>query len=187
MPQQLIIPGYEEALASERRAREEAYLDAPHFICGVKLRQITPRILARLFAVETPFLGAGEQTDAHAAQFLWACHWDYTQDIHERSKFLKYIRGIDYDRAVLAVREFIKLTFIDAPTGSDGVPYVCSLAWFEYAMHKVMGWPSDYTLDQPMRRIYQLIRCQQISNGDVMVNRISDKVRGDWLASIQHN
>lgn len=187
MPSQLIIPGYDEALASERKAREEAYLDAPHFICGVRLRQITPRILARLSFAETPFIYDGRIGTEHVAQFLWACHWDYSLDIHKREEFVKSLRHYDYPTAVAEIDEFIDDTFLDAPTGKSGIPYYCNFAWFEYIMHKAMGWDSEYTLNQPLRRIYQLIRCMDHERGGIMTNRLSDKVRGDWLATLRKN
>lgn len=187
MPSTLIIPGYDEALADERKAREEAYLDAPHFICGVRLRQITPRILARLFFVETPFLSGGHLGTEHIAQFLWICHWDYSLDIHDRDAFIKTLKGQDYSELAAEIDQFIDDTFLDTPQGSAGIPYFCNFAWFEYIMHKAMGWDSEYTLNQPLRRIYQLIRCMELESGAILSNKRSDKVRGDWLATRQNN
>lgn len=191
MSLEALIPGYKEALAFEQEAREEAYLDAPAFICGVPVRQITPRLLAVLFYIRTPFLWGGMATPGHVGQFLWAIHLEYVTEgpAHpKRDAFLHSIEGMDFGKAEVAIDAFLEKTFLDAPYGGkEATPYVCSVAWIEWRMaQKPFGWAwEDRTANTPLRRIYQLIRCEDMRSGKLMVNRKSEGLRGDWLASIQ--
>lgn len=85
--------------------------------------------------------------------------------------------------AITEIGQFIDDTFLDAPYGnSKGVPYVSSIAWLEVAMKRIMGWESERTLHVPLRRIYQLIRCERLSKGDkTLVNTRSDVARDEMM------
>jgi len=185
------VPGLAEALAKERRLREDAYLGHPEDVCGVKLNQITPRLLAILFRMETPFLSGGKITPEETIRFLWALSVDFTPDKKTRDKWIAaFIRRIaigeiDWQFVYDSICEFLDATFLDAPQGKDSTPYVCSLAWYEVSMYDLMGWDSERTMEMPLRRIYQLMRCQQIKEGDrTIVNKLSDKANDDWMKSI---
>lgn len=175
-----------KAIGRERRLREEAYLGTPQFICGIPLKQITPRLLAVLFRINTPFLQGGDATEEDIALFLWATHLRNPMREEtprwlgktERQKFAKLFRkGFDYDEAERAIDEFMVDTFLDAPDGKPSRPYVCSIAWLEYGMAaKPFNWQREYTLDQPLRIIYQLLRCRAMDNGAVLKNPLSDPI-----------
>ncbi len=96
----------------------------------------------------------------------------------KRDQFLEYIaQGFDFDTAEILIDQFLDDTFLDAPDGKPSRPYVCSIAWMEYSMaSKPFGWSREYTLDQPLRVIYQLLRCRAIDSGMKVINRISDTV-----------
>jgi hypothetical protein len=185
------VPGLKEALAKERRLRENAYLGFPEIVCGVKLHQITPRLLAILFRMESPYLDGGSITPTETLRLMWALSIDFTKDRKYRDKWIaKYVKWLekkeyDWEYVHDEVFEYLDATFLDAPQGSDSTPYVCSLAWYEFRMKRMMGWDSERTMETPLRRIYQLMRCEQITEGDrTIVNKLSDKVNDDWLNEV---
>lgn len=186
------IPGLSEAYERERRLREEVYLGLPHFVCGIPLRQITPRIFALLLHIRTPFIGGGEVTDAAIGQFLWACHRDFTPPRKRwlrnpnaaRDKFMASLAEKDFDDLEDGIDAFLDATFLDSPQGgrNDDTPYVCGVAWMEYRMAlDPFRWDSERTLDTPLRRIYQLVRCHDSAHGVPLFNRFSDDVKQDWM------
>ena len=117
------IDGLPEALADERRLREEIYLDGCHWLCGIPLRQITPFLLARLFYVRTPFIGGGEVDMAAIGQFLWALHrdycapkWSWRGRNAQRNAFLRSLRKADrWAELEDGIDAFLDATFLDAP------------------------------------------------------------------------
>ncbi len=184
------IPGLNEAYDEERRLRELVYLDAPHYICGIPLKQITPRIFARLLFIRTPFLNGGAITPAAIGHFLWACHRDFALPSgrwfrhRKRNRFLRSLRRMDFAELEEGIDEFLDETFFDAPQGGtrDDTPYVCGIAWMEYRMTcEPFRWPSERTLETPLRRLYQLTRCDDARQGTPLFNRISDGVKDRWL------
>lgn len=187
------IPGLPEAFDEERRIREEVYLGAPHYVCGIPLKQITPRIFARLLFIRTPFIGGGAVTPSAIGHFLWACHRDFTLPTagflgrwrnRRRDAFLRSLKRMDFDELEDGIDGFLDATFLDMPRGgnADQTPYVCGVAWMEYRMAlDPFRWDSERTLDTPLRRIYQLIRCHDAAHGAVLFNPISDKVKDDFL------
>ena len=179
------------AIDLERRLREESYLPCPQFICGIPLKQITPRILAVLFRIETPFFGDGAVEETHILQFLWACHAENPMREEPKRWFGKTARqrfdaslgAFDFAKAEDEIWQFLEHTFLDAPDGGPtSRPYVCSIASMEYSMAcKPFYWSREYTLDQPLRIIYQLRKCRARDNGALLKNRISDPVMDDAL------
>ncbi len=182
------IPGLTEEYERERRLREEVYLGLPHFLCGIPLRQITPRIFALLLFIRTPFIGSGEVTPASIGQFLWACHRDYDPSKpRERDKFLRSLIGMNWAGLEYGIDEFLNATFLDAPQGGkdDSTPYVCGIAWMEYRMLiDPFRMTPEAFLDTPLRIIYQRIRCHDAVNGVPLFNRYSDKVKADFVAEL---
>lgn len=187
MPDDYEIPGYNDALAEERRIREEAFLDLPHSICGLKIHQLTPRLLTRLNLVRTPFIFGGDITDARVAQFLWILSLDYAPDKAVRDVFIESLLkslGGNLESAIDEIEEYLDDTFLDAPHGGGGAstaPYVCSIAWIVYSMAKEpFRWDEARTMDTPLRKSWQLIRCRALDNGATLVNRKSDSVTNEW-------
>lgn len=192
------IPGRAEALARENQLREESYLGAPQLIAGVKCAQITPRSLTLLSVIGSPFVCGGAVTKDAALQFLWTLAIDLRDGMRNERYKVRWIRayekhvarrGWDWEYVVDAISDFVEETFMDAPTGgSDSTPYVCSSAWLEIRMRKIMGWSYETTRDVPLRRIYQLLRCDAMEQGDrTLVNKLSDKANDDWMKAVMQN
>lgn len=178
---------YRHAVREEARLREEAYLETPYFVCGVEISQITPRILTRLFAMETPFLGGSgvSASEAEIGRFLWACSPEFTLDKGARHVFLQSIISIDWTQAYVEINEFVRVTFMDAPRGHKAsIAYVSGVAWLEYMfLQKPFCWDwNTKTADTPVRRLYQLLRCDALTNGaTVLVNPLSDAIKQEWV------
>lgn len=184
------IPGYDEAIAEERRLREEIFLDVPHDIRGIKVQQITPLLLARLLRMESPFIaGDAEINEAEIVRFLWALSSDFSSDAQQRLNFIsdcakRLSEGDGWIDAELDIEEFMDATFLDAPysSGGDSVPYVSSIAWMIYTMAKEpFRWDESRTLNTPLRKLYQYTRCLKLDKDAPIYNRKSDKLKADWL------
>ncbi len=179
------IPGYEEAVAKERAARNGVYLGTPYSLCGFKVRNITPRILATLTEARTPFIFGGKiESEAPFIQFILAC-----QDAESRNMDATTEAAVlaDLDEWEREIDEFVALTFLDSQGGdSDDAPIASAIANYEYRMSREpFRW--DYetkTADTPIRRINQLIRCDDRYNGGAVMNPLSSKIEGDWLDGV---
>lgn len=190
------ISGLSEAYDKERRLREEVYLGQPHYVCGIPLAQITPSIFARLLLIRTPFIGGGDVTPGAIGHFLWACHRDFSLPSkgflgwwrhRQRDRFLASLKRLDFAELEAGIDEFLDATFLDMPQGGvrDSTPYVCGVAWMEYRMAlDPFRWDSARTLDTPLRRIYQLIRCHDAAQGQPLFNKFSDAVKDKFLRTI---
>lgn len=146
--------------------------------------------------MRTPFIGGGEVTPAGIGAFLWACHRYYELPKKnwlgrivnkKRDKFLLALADLDFGEIEYKIDEFLDETFFDAPQGGGKgeTPYVCGIAWMEYRMAcDPFRWSSDRTLDTPLRRIYQLLRCDDIRHGAVLFNRYSDGVKDEFMRDL---
>ncbi len=187
------MDAYTAALQVERRQREEVYLGLPHNICGIPCRQITPRLLAILFRLQTPFLTGGGVEPEDTLQFLWTLDRNNPMRVErnllrrsKRQQFDDFIKlGFDFDLAEREIDRFLEMTFLDAPEGKPSRPYVCPIAWLEYSMNgKPFMWDRERTLDTPVRIIYQLLRCRALDNGVSITNKLSDTVLQSALEEI---
>lgn len=186
MAEEIEIPGYREAVAQEQRNRSLAFLDLPEIICGIECMQITPRMMEWLRSLENPFVSGGEMSRASVLQFLWIINRDFCRDKAKKDEFINSIIGsLDFSHAAEKISDFLDKTFMDAPYGAPSIPYYCATASLVYSMSREpFRWDYKVTLDTPVRIIYQLIRVDERANGGVVINRLSDKVAGDFLAEL---
>lgn len=180
------IPGFEAAVRRERRARNQIYLGTAFHLCGFRVRNITPRIYGILSEAQTPFIFGGSIEDERPfIQFILICQTPGEKTLDEITEAAMDANLEDWRKQI---GEFLDLTFLDAPQGGgDEAPIASSQAWMEYRMAgEPFRW--DYetkTADTPLRRIYQLIRCQDKEAGRVVTNSLSSKCEGDWLDDVQ--
>ncbi len=178
------IRSYLEAVSVEQTARNCIYLGVPYTLLGFEIHNITPRLMARLNGCKSPFLCGGSKRIEHVAQFIWVLSTDYAADNHRgRKSLVTKVEKMDLSKCCHEIMEFLDLTFLDSPTGKASTPYASSIAWMEYRMTcEPFLWDYDTkTIDVPLRRIYQLIRCWQLEQNIKLTNRISDKIAGDQL------
>ena len=178
---------YESALAAERRLRESVFLGGNYDVCGVEIQQMTPYLWVRLSHMETAFFGCKPVDENEILRFLWAMSPQWKLDTEARDKFLQNAITLLLGRWREAEGEidlFIANTFLDSPHagGAESVPYVSSAAWLIYVMAKEpYRWTREQTLHSPLREIYQLQRCVRLDKGSILYNKISDKVKAEWL------
>ncbi len=178
------IPGYAEAVAMEQQNREVAYLDVSFDVCGIKLRQMTPRMLARLYAHGSPFLCGQAPRLSDVLQFLWGCSEDYCASPFRRSLFFHRVgRLITSGRMVIQdsvdeIYAYCDATFQDAPRGGEATtPYASQIAWIEFDMSgEPWRWPREQIMDTPLRIIYPQMRCKEMSQGRTPINP-SDRIK----------
>lgn len=168
--------------------REAIFLDVPYDICGIKIQNITPFLLARLLAMGTPYIEGGrDYTEQDTLQFLWVLSPDFSTDAAIRDAFIESAIKLisDYARAEAEIEIFLKETFMDGPQGGvSSVPYVSGIAWMIYSMaRKPFKWKRKRTLHAPLREIYQLMRCRKMDKGGILFNE-SDKIKATWLDEV---
>lgn len=178
------IPGYDEAVRTERKARNVIYLGQKVTLCGHRVNNITPYTLAILTEAESPLLFGGEQTHIDAAQFIAALQDEKDRNIPATLEALLAMEG---DDIAAEISDFVEITFLDAPRGGSGddAPIASGIAWLEYRMARdPFRWDCEKTLHTPLRRIYQLLRCDEKYQGETVVNALSGAKESEWLARV---
>lgn len=190
---EIIVPGYLEAVEKERRSRTLVFLGLPENICGEKIHNLTPHLLVVLFSIGSPFVcgGGGDITAAHIAQFIWALHVDYIPRSNPgseelRKKICDSIASRDLRKSYDEIAEYLEETFLDAPDGdAKSRPIASQPAWLIYRFRREpFRMTKEEVMHTPLRELYQLLRCEDKYNGEDPKNKLSDKVRGDWLAEM---
>ncbi len=180
--------GYSEALALEQFHRNAVYLDLPEIVCGEKVENITPRLLARLTAIKSPFLVGGERFSLpHVWQFLWALSPVYDPlDKRTPKAIARRIAILDVDDCVAEIDAFMEVTFMDAlDDGKKETPIAASVAWLIYSFRGEPFFQTpEQTLDVPLRKLYQELRCHRKTQGGVVMNDKSGKIKADAFAVI---
>lgn len=182
MSEDCCIPGYNDAIAEERRDRAIAFLGIRETIAGVEVEQLTPRRLEWLRATDNSYVCGGEVTKATILQFLWFVSPHFTTDKKARDTFIANHTKLNCEAASRAIDAYLDRAFLDAPRGKASTPYVSIAADLAHAMSdKPFHWPVETTLTTALPIIYQLLKSKDRAAGLVVINRKSDKVAGDWL------
>lgn len=190
---------YEKAQSVEQFHRNCIYLDLPETVCGEKIRNVTPRLLARLTATRSPWIVGGDRFTLEAVfGLIWALHVDYCASPRSRFKawirrdtrrtakqVLKSLSQCKIEDCVAEIDEFIALTYQDSLAGgSDEKPVASGVSWLVYSFfEEPFNFPEDKTLDTPLRELYQLLRCRRKSKGGSVMNQ-SDEIRGDFIGAV---
>lgn len=182
MSEDCCIPGYNDAIAEERRDRAIAFLGIRETIAGVEVEQLTPRRLEWLRATDNAYVCGGEVGKATILQFLWFVSPEFTTEQTKRDDFIASHSKLNFKLADKAIDAYLERTFLDAPRGKVTTPYVSIAADLAHAMSDVpFHWPVETTLTTALPIIYQLLKSKDRAAGLVVINRKSDKVAGDWL------
>jgi hypothetical protein len=194
------FPGYCDALRQEREARDYAFLDLPRSICGIDVAPLTVRQLLARLALRCPFVAdlpaevimqfpdpAGE-----IGAFIWhvsiaraRCLGRPLAEYRARQAFCKHLAFVSGEDAIAGIKDYLKITFLDAP-GSGGKTYIptASIAATLVDIFATdYGWNDDRILDSALVKLYQLLRERslRLNPKAVLHNRLSDKVRGEYL------
>lgn len=185
------IPGLREAIEREQFNRVVAFLDFPETVCGVELRPLTMRDCLLLQSIGSPFVVGGNVGPIDALAFLkLQCtprsrlsRWAMLRVIASRHATVEVVQSI---------QEFIEEAFADSPPtdGSEGGPQYWTLAHsLIHVFGKNYGWPMEETLRHPIKVLLPLLNIirAESSPGAAMFNPLSDRVRGEWLKSVNQN
>lgn len=182
------IPGYADAIESERIDRASAIVGLPETICGLPVEQLTPFLVEFLIVKRSPFISGGAITPGAILQFLWIV----SPRFHSRSstgaaEFVEtHGLNLDYDQAAQEISEYLERTFLDAPQGKEEKPlYSAAAGMAVQLMAKPFFWRQYKALHTPLRVSYQLLKANAKALGATVVNTRSDKVIGDWLDTLE--
>jgi hypothetical protein len=195
------IPGYREAIAAEREARDYAFLELPREICGIDVAPFTLDHLVTRLAIGCPFLCEASVVDrpdpaGEIASFIWHVSVARQRSLgnafaeyRARNAFIRQVALVDTADAVVAIHEYLDWTFLDAPPGggSRKRPPIASIAATLIDLFAgEYGWSRGQVMHCPLEQLYQLIREITVRKNPkaVLFNRRSDKVRGQYLNSL---
>lgn len=182
MPHEITIPGYAEAIAQERVWRGLAFLPHETKICGIPIQEMTPIHWERFRYAENPFIVGGEVRWIHIIHALWMLSPSFSGDSGEMERFQKSCAGIKLEEARKGLDDYFERTFLDACQGKIAIPYYSAAAGLVHSMSESpFHWAMEKTLETPLIISFQLIKARDRAAGLIVVNALSDKVRGDWL------
>jgi len=179
------VPGLREAIKRENDIRDASFLDINANICGVEIRQMTPRDLLILDGIGNPLMSGGLPSPAQLADFLWKLSPRYLEG-HSVRRFLfaRSIRHLNYIEAVRACLNYIEDTFQDSPpsSGVSSMPYA---GWCAHLICNLSSNPAEaekVILNTPLKRLFQYLKVLRRKNDpDSTTHNPSDKVKGDYL------
>ena len=178
------IPGYAAAIESERTNRELSFLAQPLPLCGVAVRQMTPRHMLLLKGVGNRFVTGGRPDAGDVSIFVWLLSMEYTTGHQAQIAFCKkLIKGMNVNKSIGEVFRFLEMVFQDAPEGtSQDKLYTAPIASLVDRFASQYGWTTDEILEQPLARLFQLSReiTRRFNPQAPMCNK-SDRYIGEWL------
>jgi len=179
------IPGLAEAIKRENDIRDASFLDLTTDICGVEIRQMTPRDWLILEGVENPLMAGDMPSPPQLAQFLWLLSPRYKPNAPiRRYLFGRKISNVNYLSAIRACWKYVEETFQDSPgsSGQNSTPYA---GWTAYLVNRVAlnyGWSECEILNIPLKRLFQYMKCiTRHHDPKTPVHNPSDKVKGDHI------
>ncbi len=188
-----LIPGYREAVKREGGIRDEAFLGLTSDICGLPCVPMNARHFIALDLIGSPLLAAEPldvSTPADVAVFLWLLSPDYSPTARfRRWRFVRRCRSLPFVQAVCEIQAFIRDTFQDAPPAGPsqdaGPAYYSHAVNFVHVFASAYGWSEEAILTMPLRRAFQYMRrLTKQRNPKATLFNPSDRVRGDWLATL---
>ncbi|MES2569597.1 MAG: hypothetical protein V4710_06030 [Verrucomicrobiota bacterium] len=203
-------PGLKEAVAAaaaeEESLRGLAMMSVNVQLCGIEVRQFTPRQFLILDAEKSPFFAGGGIELDHVLQFFWVASPLFLLPTSRNAKVLerrreKVMESLlhieDFEECVEAIRIHIDRAILDRPagSGSDGTAIASFAAMLvndiagAYSWHDTVldrhGQPVHEAgiLDKPFARLFQYRRLiAHERNPDVTpVNRLSDRAERECI------
>lgn len=187
------IPGLREAVKRENDVRDASFLDLTTSICGIEIRQMTPRDLLILDGIGNPLVANALPSPVQLAEFLWLLSPRYrNRSPVRRFLFARSIRRLNYIAAAKACSRYISDTFQDSPGGGGpaSVPYA---SWCGHIVHTIAtnyGWERNTTIKLPLKELFQYLRCiRRHHDPDCPMHNPSDKLKGDYarLLNARHS
>lgn len=167
--------------------RNEAFLDVPEPIAGVKVLPFTLRHWCMLKCIESPFIMDAFPMPDDVAIFFWSVSPGYHPKAWIRKYFFtRSLKKRNRDELIHAAYSYLKDVFIDCPTGgSSGFspPYWSAFANVISELASEYGWSEEHIMRMPLKRVWQYVRIvrQKQNPKETFSNTISGGVRQRWL------
>ncbi|MBM3758407.1 MAG: hypothetical protein FJW38_31095 [Acidobacteria bacterium] len=184
-----LIPGYGDAVESERMARVASFLRAPDAIGGIAIEPLSVRHILILELAGNAFVCGGHLLPADVVQFLWVCSPHFKPgDNAARDALVKRAGLLPFDDTAKSILARISAAFADMPATREHNGTTESYWHWAASLVDVLasqyGWSEQSILDLPMSRAFQYLRIiRKRTEPDLpLFNPMSDKVKSDWLA-----
>lgn len=142
----------------ETNARDAAFLNIPTDICGLKIRQMTPRDFLILDGLGNPIISGGAFSESAISDFL---HF-MAVNRSPWHRFRKMFR-MNYPKALEELGKYFDSTFQDSPGGTKCAKSIPIASWFAHRTQFLLSHnlcrTIDEALDTPFRIHNQLINC----------------------------
>lgn len=157
------IPGYKEAIREERAARDMSMLSRLVPLCGLMVRQFTPRHWLLLTNAGNAFTKEGTTIlPEDIAYFLWVVSTEYNNEQASLNSFVEKIASLPYMESVTEINEYIEVAFQDVlPSVANGLGsknYTSTCASLVDLLACEYGWDDESILEKPIARILQYQR-----------------------------
>lgn len=179
---------YQEAVKRDSDVRDAAYLELTTNICGIQIRQMTPKDFLILDGVDSPLLyGLKEHaTEDHVVHFLWLLSTRYRPGRLRGWVFGRQCKAmINFGLACRGITAYVEDTFQDAPGGtkSDDTPFASCVAFWVHRISSAYGWDWRTVINTPLKVLFQQLKCirmEENSKVEVRSRRIL-KLQGERL------
>lgn len=178
---------YQEAVKRDTDVRDAAFLELTTAICGVEIRQMTPRDFLIIDGIGSPFIyGLKDQADNQdVVAFLWLISPRFRPGRLAAWRFGRRCRKINFGLAVKAIEQYVEDTFQDAPGGSpsNDTPFASCVAFWVHRLSSAYGWDWRDVIRTPLKVLFQQLKCIEAvsdSKADLRSRRIL-KVQGERL------
>lgn len=177
------IPGFREAVKAENDARDAAFLNLNSTICGVELRQITPRDFLILDHLGILFALKQRPDRIGLVKLVWMMKARWMLRIYCVWKVWR----TPTSKALAQLEEYLEATFQDTP-GGHVTPQIPSVSWAAYIcqeMYKAREWEDERTMRTPLRVINQIINLVRMEKDPhYRVNARHGKIEADRLRNL---
>ena len=180
------IPGYAEAVEKEQTTRDLAFLATPLPLCGIKVRQFTPRHWIMLLRSGNAFICGGRITANDILMFVWYVSEEYCLDLEKRDAFLTaFMEKAAETKPVDEINSYLDDAFydMDRSGGELGLKkiYTATIAGIVDVLAREYGWDDEAILEKPMARLFQYLRrIHHRNNPNKMLFNRSEKLISDW-------
>lgn len=181
----------------QARRRAAAMCTDEDFVLGLRLRAMTPASYSRLFAIGSPFLARSEANQADVRNYVWFHSPEFTTapelagkakeaalarlDMMIASPWMRWRLSrqrlsdhiaAGYAIAIANIREIVTETFADnRGSGKEmarPLPATLEAQMVDGFSSEYARWPFETSIsDTPLRKLYQLMRCQGFRYGGV--------------------
>jgi hypothetical protein len=183
---------YREAVYRESAIREVSFLSIDLDICGVEVKQFTPKHFIFLDFLQSPFTtGKDTITIEDVIQFLWIVSKDYVDNSpQKKEEFSKKLLDKDLNKLVEEIDQYITDAFADRPPKMDmpkgketQIPFFAWVCSYIDLLASEYGWLDDNVMNMPIARIFQYAKAIEARKSYMagtkpcLMNNMSDNVK----------